>query len=63
MFGINLTSGPNFREGFTKTEAGKANVSRNAYNGGEWRQYRDMLKAVNAFLREQKVALRNITYE
>jgi len=36
-----------------KTEAGKAEVSRNAYKGGAWR----LLRELSCALREQKKAL------
>jgi hypothetical protein len=37
-----------------KSAKGKANVSRNAYTGGEWQKLRLAIRVLNQVLREQK---------
>lgn len=38
----------------SKSEAGKAVVSRNGFKGARWREVRDMVKAFNQVMREQR---------
>lgn len=39
------------------TAAGKATVSRNAFQGGYWREMRDMVRDLNKCLQEQQRVL------
>jgi uncharacterized protein (DUF1800 family) len=40
-----------------RTVVGKTRSSRNAYRGGQWRTFREMVKALNAGIRAQHEAL------
>ena len=37
-----------------RTDEGKARASRNAFKGGQWREVRELAKALSALLREQR---------
>jgi len=43
-----------------RSDEGKARTARNGFKGGHWRQLRDMSKALNAALREQRDGLRRV---
>lgn len=43
-----------------RIDAGKSRASRNAFKGGHWRELRELAKAMNALLREQRDALMRV---
>jgi hypothetical protein len=43
-----------------RTAEGKARAARNAYTGGHWRRERELLKALNLALRQQREAQRRL---
>lgn len=44
-----------------RTAEGKARTARNGFKGGHWRTLRELTKAMNALLREQRDGLRRVT--
>ncbi len=40
-----------------RTDEGKVRTARNGFKGGQWRELRELVKAMNALLREQREAL------
>jgi hypothetical protein len=43
-----------------RSDEGKARTARNGFKGGQWRKLRELTKAMNELLREQRDALRRI---
>ena len=43
-----------------RTDEGKARTALNGFKGGRWRELRELTKAVNGALREQRRALQHI---
>jgi hypothetical protein len=44
-----------------RTTEGKARSARNADKGGQWRAWREMMKALNAGIRAQRESLERLT--
>lgn len=43
-----------------RSEAGKARAARNRDQGGQWQQHRELIKAMNALLRQHREALQRV---
>jgi len=43
-----------------KTNEGKARTARNAFKGGHWKQLRELTKAMNEVLREQRDTMERV---
>ena len=44
-----------------RTDEGKARTARNGFKGGHWRELRELTKAMNQLLREQRNGLQDVT--
>ena len=44
-----------------RTDEGKARTARNGFKGGSWRKLRELTKAMNEMLREQRDGLLRVT--
>ena len=43
-----------------RTDEGKVRTARNGFKGGQWLELRELVKAMNALLREQRRSLKEL---